>query len=115
MNYNGKRFRSVSNSPNGEVDGETYFDYHQSADVVWATYKGGGVHFGALIAICDAYGRLTMRYQHINRDGQFMTGKCVSVPEVLSDGRLRMHEKWQWTCGIRSCGASVIEEIQRAP
>jgi len=40
-----------------------------------------------------------------------MTGVCRSTPELLPDGRIRLHEKWQWTCGDRASGESIIEEI----
>ena len=52
-----------------------------------------------------------MRYQHLNADGKLMTGTCISTPEELNDGRLRLHEKWQWTSGDVSKGESVIEEV----
>ncbi len=54
-----------------------------------------------------------MRYQHVNRDGELMTGHCRSTPELLPDGRLRLHESWQWTSGDGSRGESIIEEIKR--
>ncbi|MFN7927544.1 MAG: n-acetylglutamate synthase, partial [Blastocatellia bacterium] len=44
-------------------------------------------------------------------DGELMTGICISTPEVLTDGRLRLHESWQWTCGERASGESIVEEI----
>lgn len=37
MNYSGKLFRPVSNSPNGEVNGETLFRYEQHGDLFSAT------------------------------------------------------------------------------
>jgi hypothetical protein len=40
-----------------------------------------------------------------------MTGRCVSTPEILNDGRLRLHEKWHWTCSDFSEGESIVEEI----
>jgi hypothetical protein len=40
-----------------------------------------------------------------------MTGICRSTPEILPDGRIRLHEKWQWTSGDRSSGESIVEEI----
>jgi hypothetical protein len=52
-----------------------------------------------------------MRYQHVNKQNELMTGRCHSVPERLPDGRLRMHESWQWTSGDNSSGESVIEEV----
>ena len=39
-----------------------------------------------------------------------MTGICQSTPELLPNGKLRLHEAWQWTAGDRSKGSSVIEE-----
>ena len=111
MNYDGKIFRSVENSESGDVGAETVFHYHQHDDVVWSEYSGGSVVRGHLIAVCNADGVLDMRYQHVNCYGQLMTGECRSTPEILPDGRIRLHEKWQWTCGDRSSGESVIEEI----
>lgn len=111
MNYDGRKFVSVKNSGTGEVGAETIFHYHQKENVVWAEYGGGEIMRGTLIAICNEAGELDMRYQHINKKGELMTGKCLSSPEVLPDGRIRLQEKWQWTCGDRSAGESVIEEI----
>ena len=111
MNYDGKIFRALENSASGDVGTETVFQYHQDGNIVWAEYSGGSVVRGHLIALCNIDGDLEMRYQHLNSSGQLMTGECRSTPEVLSDGRIRLHEKWQWTCGDRSTGESVIEEI----
>ena len=52
-----------------------------------------------------------MRYQYVNEKGEIMTGRCHSIPELLPDGRLRLHETWQWTSGHHSAGKSVVEEI----
>ena len=56
-------------------------------------------------------GRIDMRYQHINKEGELMTGNCISAPEILPDGRIRLKEKWQWIGGNCSEGESVVEEI----
>ncbi|HEX6280506.1 MAG TPA: hypothetical protein VFZ49_10905 [Pyrinomonadaceae bacterium] len=111
ISYDNRRFRSVTTSETGEVSFETVFYYHQNADIVWAEYSGGQVERGSLVALVLDDGSLDMRYQHINVKGELMTGRCRSTPEVLSDGRLRLHEKWQWTSGDRSSGESIIEEI----
>ena len=39
------------------------------------------------------------------------SGRCHSRIEVLDDGRLRMHETWEWTSQPGN-GTSVIEEIR---
>jgi hypothetical protein len=54
-----------------------------------------------------------MRYQHVGADDSVRTGLCLSVPELLPDGRVRLLEEWQWTNGDRSRGRSVLEEIGR--
>jgi hypothetical protein len=111
IRYDGRLFRSVENSAGGDVGSATTFHYRQEDDVVWATYSGGSVRFGTLLATVDADGNLDMRYQHVSVDGQFKTGRCQSRPEKLPDGRLRLHERWQWTGGADGEGVSIIEEI----
>lgn len=101
----------MRNSDTGDVSEETRFHYHQDGDLVWATYEGGSVRFGSLVAKADPSGRLEMRYQHLTTDGTLKTGECRSVPEVLPDGRVRLHETWQWTSGGRERGESVVEEV----
>ncbi|KAJ6445171.1 antigenic cell wall galactomannoprotein [Purpureocillium lavendulum] len=113
ISFDGKTFRSKSNTANGEVGAETTFHYHQDGNVVWAQYAGGSVVRGSLIAVvAEGSSKLDMRYHHVNRDGKLMTGRCVSRPEVLPDGRLRMHETWKWTSGDESSGESIVEEVR---
>ena len=110
-NYDNRLFRGVSNSPGGDVGEETVFHYRQKDRIVWGTYEGGGVAIGTLLATVDDEGRLDMRYQQIGKDGVRKAGRCVSVPEVLSDGRVRLYERWEWTEGGTGSGESVVEEF----
>ena len=107
----GRRFRAVSNVESGDVTTGTTFHYRQAGDVVWGTYEGGGVAFGTLIAQVDEAGQLDMRYQQVSTTGQLRAGRCRSVPEVLADGRLRLHETWSWTEGGEGSGTSTVEEM----
>ena len=108
--YDGRVFRSIANSEGGDVNGETTFYYHQRGDIVWATYHGGPVVFGTLLALVDPLGNLDMRYQHVSIGGELKSGRCRSRPEVLTDRRLRLHEQWQWIDGAKGQGSSVVEE-----
>jgi hypothetical protein len=81
LNYNDRRFRSVSNTPNGEVSGQTMFHYSQVGEIVTGTYSGGGIVAGQLIAKVLPDGRLDMRYHHLNESGTFMLGQCLSTPK----------------------------------
>jgi len=111
IDYNHRSFRGVSNSPGGDVDADTVFHYRQQGDVVWATYEGGAVRFGTLTALVLPDGRLDMRYQQVAANGAFKTGRCLSVPEVLPDGRIALYESWEWTEGGVGGGHSRVEEI----
>lgn len=112
INYDGRIFRSLANTAGGDVGGDTLFHYHQRGHIVWATYQGGQVAFGTLIAIVSPEDdSLDMRYQHVSADRTLKTGRCRSTPLLLPDGRLRLRELWQWTEGGTGAGESEIEEV----
>jgi hypothetical protein len=111
-NLDGRIFRSVTNTPNGEAGPGTLFYYRQRGDVVSAEYSSETIVSGHLLARVLENGELEMRYHHLNNKGEFMVGKCVSTPEVLPDGRLKFKESWQWLSGDRSAGYSEIEELK---
>jgi hypothetical protein len=108
--YDGRTFGLVENSANGDNRPGVTFAYRQAGNRVWATYSGGDVTFGSLVARVMGSGELDMRYQHWGPSG-VRTGRCHSRPEWLADGRLRLHEEWQWTNGDGSPGRGVIEEL----
>src|SRR4051794_16611343 len=110
ISYNDKTFRSIANTANGEVNGDTIFQYQQNSFLVSATYSGGGVLFGHLIGLVDANGVMDIRYHHVNNEGKLRTGICFTTPELLPNGKLRLHEKWKWTNGDESEGESIVEE-----
>ncbi len=111
FSYDGRSFRARQSSATGEVDASTLFHYRQRGEVVWATYYGGAVTWGTLVATVEAGGHLDMRYQHVSSDGSLKTGLCRTRPELLPDGRLRLHETWSWTSGGEGTGTSILEEV----
>lgn len=111
MNYNNKKFRTVLNSDNGETSPETIFQFRQKGHILTSEYQGGKIVKGHLIGLVDKEGNIDMRYHQINAKGELMTGVCNSRPEILSNGKIRLHESWQWTSGDKSFGKSIIEEI----
>ena len=111
VNYHDRRFRSIANSATGDVGDATVFHYRQHDRIVWATYEGGAVVFGTLVATILDDGRLDMRYQHVAAGGTIKTGRCLSTPEQLPDGRLRLDETWTWTEGGAGQGQSQVEEL----
>ena len=110
INYNNKIFRPVSNSENGETSNDTVFHYQQTGNILTAEYSGGRIIQGHLIGLVDSLGNIDMRYHQVNDNGELMTGICRSIPERLPNGKIRLHESWEWTSGDRSKGKSIIEE-----
>lgn len=111
IDYNNKKFRPVTNTENGDTDSETIFEYKQTGNILTSNYSGGKIVSGHLIGLVDGHGNIDMRYHHINVNGEIMTGICNSSSEILPNGKIRLHEKWQWTSDDFSEGESVLEEI----
>ena len=111
MNYNNKTFRPIQNSDNGETSEQTVFHYKQEGNILTCEYFGGKIIKGQLIGLVDDNGNIDMRYHQVNDQSQLMTGICQSKPETLPNGKIRLHETWQWTSGDGSKGNSIIEEI----
>lgn len=108
--YEGKFFVPKVNTPNGEVDGQTLFEYHQKGNILWADYAGGEIIKGHLIGTVDSNGELDFYYQHINEHRQIRVGKCHSIPRILENGKIELYEEWQWLNGDQSKGFSIISE-----
>jgi hypothetical protein len=110
INYNDKIFRPISNTENGETSNETIFKYRQTGNILTSEYSGGKIKYGHLIGLVDNDGNIEMRYHQVNDKDELMTGICNSKPEIMENGKIRLHESWQWTSGDKSNGESIIEE-----
>ena len=110
MNYNDKKFRPISNTENGETSSETLFHYKQVGNILISEYSGGKIKYGHLIGMVDKSGNIEMRYHQVNDQDELMTGICISTPEILENGKIRLHENWEWTSGNKSKGTSIVEE-----
>ncbi|MEZ4885782.1 MAG: hypothetical protein R3E32_13695 [Chitinophagales bacterium] len=112
MNYHNKKFRAIQNTANGETSQDTIFLYQQQGAILTAEYSGGNILKGHLMGLVDEYGNIEMSYHQINQAGELMTGVCHSTPEILQNGKIRLHEKWTWTSGDGSKGESIVEEVE---
>lgn len=110
MNYNGKLFRPIKSTENSETSHDTIFEYKQIGNILTSEYSGATIKQGHLIGIVAKDGTIEMRYHQINLNNDLMTGICISKPEILPNGKIRLHEKWKWTSGDKSEGESTIEE-----
>lgn len=105
----GRAFRSAGAVEGGEVSAETLFEYHETDGLVWARYAGGTVRLGFLVGTRTG-DRLDFRYAQVNDAGETAVGHCRSDVERLADGRLRLHETWEWE-SRPGTGTSVVEEV----
>jgi hypothetical protein len=111
INYHGRKFTSVANTENGEVSSKTFFEYKQEGQIISATYSGGEILKGTLVGIVKDEGILEFRYNHVNNRNEIRGGKCISTPEILPDGRIRLYEEWKWLDAENTEGTSIIEEV----
>ncbi len=111
INYDGRIFHAIANSENGEVSAATVFHYHQDGDLFWSEYGGGEIRKGSMIGLVHQDGSLEFVYHHLNTHGVLRTGKCSSTPEILHNGKIRLHENWRWNDGSREEGTSTVEEV----
>lgn len=112
LNLDKRVLVSRENTPNEDAGCDTVFYYRQRGERVWATYAGGRVRFGMLVATGDETGGIDMRYQHVDPYGNLRTGTCVAHARLLEDGRVCLMEEWQWTNGDQTKGKSVVEETR---
>ncbi len=111
INYHHRKFRPITTSPKGQTTSDTIFRYYQNGHILWGEYQGGKIIKGQLIGVVEEDGAIEMCYHHVDAQGSMRTGKCRSVPELLDNGKLRLHESWQWTNGDLGKGQTIIEEL----
>ena len=111
INYHGRKFAGVFNTPNGQVNGDTVFHYSQHEDILTATYSGGRIREGYMFGLVNEDNTLDFVYHHLDFSGNLKSGHCISTPVLLPDGRIRIYEAWEWTYGGSGKGESVVEEM----
>lgn len=110
QSLDGRTFRDVTPDHQGDVGDDTRFTYREEPDgVVHARYEGGSVRLGYLVGMRTG-DNLDVRYTHLTVDGETASGRCRSRIETLDDGRLRLHETWEWTSRAGT-GTSIVEEM----
>jgi hypothetical protein len=111
LNYHGRKFRTLEADPPGP-DGGPGGTYQQEGSVVWAELSGGEMVRGSLVGTCQEDGVLHLTYCGVLTDGRVIAGRLRSVPTVLADGRIRLHEHYERYGADAGTGVSVIEEYR---
>jgi hypothetical protein len=91
---NGRAF-AVADAGGGAATTDTTFHYAEEDGIVTATYKGGTIRRGFLVGTRSG-DSLDFRYVQLHNDGSTATGHCTTELEVLTDGRVRLNETWEW-------------------
>ena len=99
----------VADQAPGQVGTRTRFTYHEEKGAIWADYAGGDVVRGHLVGTRTG-DRLDFRYIQLKQDGTTSSGHCASTVVDLTDGRVRLEERWEWESQEGS-GTSVVEEL----
>jgi hypothetical protein len=108
LDYDGRRFRGTGYAPGADAPVATY---RQRGDLLWADFAGGAVRRGSLAGVCRPDGTLEFTYAMVLSGGAILAGHCESTPEVLPDGRIRLHERWQRYGQHAASGTSQLEEV----
>lgn len=112
IRLDGRRFRGVDNYDDGDFDASVTFDYRQSGDLVWATFRGDQIRMGNIVGRMYADGLIRLRFQYVDREGALKSGSTESRASLLEDGRAHVEESWRSDLD-GSTGTSAIEEFRR--
>ena len=111
MNYHNRKFKVLATADAGEVSTDLVFHYQQLNNIVTCTYQDDNVASGHLIGKFDQVGNIDIRYHQINAAGIIKTGKCFPKPVLLDNGKVQLHETWEWLFGDSGGGNTIIQEI----
>jgi hypothetical protein len=108
INYDGRRFRP---SAGGAGEESRVALYRQDGDLLWGEFCGGRARRGALAGTCRPDGTLDFAYCMVLDDGDVISGRCLSTPRILDDGRIQLREEWERYGPHAARGESCLEEI----
>ena len=115
MNLAGRTFRAVSNSNNGHLNSETEMRFTADDGIVVATYSGGTIAVGHVLAKRTSATELEMLYHGATSEGIHSAGTARATFSPDSEGRLHMYLNWQWLTGDRSEGQSEWVLVDSPP
>jgi hypothetical protein len=110
INYDGRRFRPAAGTGQESEQGRQA-RYWQDGDLLWGEFTGGCARRGALTGTCRLDGTLDFAYCMVLDSGDVVSGRCMSTPRILGDGRIQLHERWERYGPHAATGESCLEEI----
>ena len=100
----------VDNSSEGKVNTDTLFQYSQKDQLIEATYMGGPIIKGYIIATLEA-DTLSMLYQCLTIDNELKAGQALAKVILNKDEKLELHLDWKWIGSHKGTGTSIYVQV----
>jgi hypothetical protein len=107
----GRTFRALSNSGHGQSNSATEMQFTGDEDYITATYAGGGVRLGQVLARRSNDDALDMHYHAGSTSGEIRAGHGRATFVADGQGKMRMFIEWQWLTGDHAPGHSEWVEV----
>ena len=107
----GRTFHAVSNSSHGQSGPATEMRFTSDDEYATATYAGGGVRLGQVLARRTDDDALDVHYHGGSASGEIRAGHGRATFAADQQGRLRMFIEWQWLSGDHTTGHSEWVEV----
>jgi hypothetical protein len=89
-------FEVVMTSPASAISTDTWFEFHERAGIVGASYTGGRIAMGQLIGRRE-HDQVFTAYAQLGVDGRLQTGTATMCIEIGPDGELLLTEEYTWS------------------
>jgi len=109
MNLDGLSFQVRATASVGVVSPETHLHLIQRGSRILGRYEGGAIVRGCLVGHVGG-AALVFRYTQLEREGGINGGRSRCDLEVLSDGRVRIHEHFTWKTREGS-GTNIFDQV----
>lgn len=109
--YGGRLFRPSGEDGPPFICPEIIYDFKQKGAVLTIRYSGGKVTIGQALGFLDKKGIMITRFQHLTHDDDFISGTSLIKPEILSNGKIKLHDNWSLFDPMNSRGTSHLDEV----
>jgi hypothetical protein len=110
ISLDNKTFYLENNSSGGTSNSDTIFHYQQKDDLVTASFGGGSVRFGNLIALHKG-DHLEMIYQLLTTSKELKSGKAIAHISLGENNKIQLNMNWEWLQGYNNTGISTYREL----
>ena len=109
MNLDGLIFQVRTTASVGVVSAQTLLHLTQRGSRIFGRYDGGSIVRGRLVGRISGHA-LIFRYTQRERAGGIHGGRSSCLLEILSDGRLRIHEHFTWKTR-EGTGINIFDQV----